>query len=100
MNILLACSSKDGPNYLAFNLETLNLDLQHHKSIYDAAIFAIEDSKKEFSDREDYKKFGEFLGICSGEINNDCHFIENVLRGEAEFSDPESEDYDSIDDKK
>lgn len=94
MNILLSFSSEDGPTYLAFNTDSLNLELEHHKNILDAIDFSREELKKELSQRVKNKSFGDSISVIWGEITNDCYIIESSLRGEAQFSDEECEEYD------
>ena len=89
MNILLTRSSVDGPSFVAFNLESLKLNLEYHKNIYDVISFLI----KNKGDKKITKKFGKDIEIIHGELTDNFYFIENVLRGEAEFADEESEEY-------
>lgn len=93
MNILLAFSSHDGPSYLAFNADFLNLELPHHKNILDAINFSREQLKKDLSKRIIRQNFGESIEVVWGEITNNSYFIEDVLRGEAQFADEDSEEY-------
>lgn len=94
MNILLAISSYiDGPDYVAFSTNSLNMELKHHKDILDAILFSREQLKKEHKDRVN-QQFGEELSIIHGELISKSYFIESVLRGQAQFSDIDSEEYD------
>ena len=93
MNILLSSSSHDGPYWIAFNLETLNLELEHHKNLYDAIIFCLSYQKKPIFGTV-IKKWGNVLSVIDGELCDEEYFVENIIKGEAEFSDPDSEEYD------
>lgn len=96
MNILLAFSSHDGPSWLAFNTDSLNLELEHHRNINDAINFSREQQKKEkYCERTLGKKFGEDIEVVWGEITATSYIIEDVLRGEAQFADEESDEYDA-----
>lgn len=96
MNILLAISTPDGADYLVFELETLNMDLKHHKSIYNAVVFALSDKKKEYKKRKANKVFSKNFGlsVSYGEILCDGYFITDILRAEGPYSDSEAEEYD------
>lgn len=96
MNILLAISSSDGADYLAFELKSLNQDLPTHKVIYDAVVFAIDEDKKETKQKTKNKVFSKEhgLSVIWGEIFYDSYFIQDVLRAEAMYGDPETEEYD------
>ncbi len=95
MNILLSFSSEDGPSYLAFNTDSLNLELPYHKFIWDAINFSREELKKELSNRVTRQKIGGIIEVIWGEITEEYYLIESALRGEGEFSDEDCEEYDS-----
>lgn len=94
MNILLSISSHDGPSWVAFNTDSLNLGLPHHRDIFDAISFSLQELQKELSERIVSKKFGEEIEVMWGEITDVCYFFEEVIHGSGRFSDIESECYD------
>jgi hypothetical protein len=96
MNILLAISTPDGANYLAFELETLNQDLPTHKAIYDAIVFAMEEEDKPLTKRAAFEVFSQEHGLIVswGEILYDGYFLDDVLQATGMYSDPETEEYD------
>lgn len=95
MNILLACSSHDGPLWAAFSLESLNLELEYHKNIYDAINFARKERViKNYSDRTHIETFGNQLEVIWGEITDKGYFLDAVLNAGSYLSDENSEEYD------
>lgn len=89
MNILLAFSDSDSASWVAFNFESLDLELEHHKNLHDAINFCFDNPELTES-----IKFGNILSVCYGEIFESGYHIENLLRKDAQFGDPESEEYD------
>lgn len=88
MNILLAASSHDGPSWVAFKLESLNWQLEHHKNLYDAVLFCLNDKEKRGN-----TEFGKIFSVCYGALYEDRLFAEYMLKAECEFADhdrPES----------
>lgn len=88
MNILLASSSHDGPSWVAFNLESLNLKLEHHKNLYDAIQSCLESSENDFKNKD----FGSIISTSGKDLYEDSYFIEYMLKAECEFSDSERQE--------
>jgi len=92
MNILLSAAGHDGPFWVAFNTDSLNLELEHHKNLLNAIKFCLKNKdKKEFGAG---KWFGSIFSVHDGEIFETNYFTEYMLRGDCEFSDPEADEYD------
>lgn len=96
MNILLVISSPDGPSHVAFSLSSLNLELKHHKELYDAVQLCLEAQKAGGKTLGDFcKAFGDEIAVDYGMIIDvDC-FVSNMILAEAEFGDEDHENYDS-----
>lgn len=93
MNILISASSHDGPFWVAFNLESLNLELEHHKNLHDAIqLCLINQGKKVFGEGNGH--FGSIYSVIDGELFEDGFFTDYMLKGQCEFSDPDAEEYD------
>lgn len=92
MNILIAGSTPDGPYWLAFNISNLNLELEHHKNLYDAIQLCLKTDKKVFG--EGSGTFG-LIRVVDGELMDDDCFISNMISAEAEFGDEGHPGYDS-----
>lgn len=93
MNILLVEKSHDGPVWTAFNFNSLNLELEHHKNLHDAILLCLE-NKELASEFSENKKFGPIFSVAHDKITQDFSFANYMLRGDCEFSDEEAEEYD------
>jgi hypothetical protein len=94
MKVLLASSGHDGPGYVAFDTDSLNLELEHHKNLYDAIQACLESQRSQGKNTRDSQgKFGVF-SASYGELYEEFYFAGYMLKGECEFADPEAEEYD------
>lgn len=95
MNILITASNHRGPSWVAFTLESLDLELKHHKDLYDAIQSHFKPPVEVWGENlKVSKKFGEVISLLHGELYEEKSFIINMLQAQAEFEDPDSEDYD------
>jgi len=95
MNVLLAFSSHDGPFTVAFNIDSLNLELKHHKNIFDAIQLCLEANKSDKKISDEFCKTFDNVVVSYGELQDEDCFINNVIKAQAEFGDPDSDEYDS-----
>ena len=95
MNILITISGHDGPSWVAFALESLDLELKHHKNLHDAIQLCLKEPVEVWGENlKGTKQFGDVISVICGELYEERSFIKNMLQAQAEFEDPESEDYD------
>lgn len=91
MNILIAGSTPDGPYWLAFNLESLNLELPYHKNLFDAIQVCLKTPKNKQLG-EGNGTFGE-ITVSYGQLMDEDCFVESLVKAQAQFADEESVEY-------